>query len=112
VVATGGARGVTAAAMRLLASRYRPRMVLLGRTPLVVEPAGLSAATDEPGLVHLLASRQPGGAQPEPDFAGGEHPRRFPGGAQPEPDFGGGEHAPRHRERAQPEPVSGGGEHG
>ncbi|MEN3304089.1 MAG: hypothetical protein V7603_291, partial [Micromonosporaceae bacterium] len=79
VVATGGARGVTAAAMRLLASRYRPRVVLLGRTPLVVEPAGLSAATDEPGLVHLLAGRRSGGAQPEPVFGGSEHPRRRPG---------------------------------
>jgi len=60
VVATGGARGVTAAALRLLAGRYRPRIVLLGRTPLVAEPEGLSAATDEPGLVRLLAGRHPG----------------------------------------------------
>jgi malonyl CoA-acyl carrier protein transacylase/NADP-dependent 3-hydroxy acid dehydrogenase YdfG len=60
VVATGGARGVTAAALRMLAGRYRPRMVLLGRTPLVAEPEGLSAATDEPSLVRLLAGRHPG----------------------------------------------------
>ncbi len=60
IVATGGARGVTAAAMRLLAARYRPRLALLGQTPLEPEPEGLAAATDEPGLIRLLAGRQPG----------------------------------------------------
>jgi acyl transferase domain-containing protein/NADP-dependent 3-hydroxy acid dehydrogenase YdfG len=60
IVATGGARGVTAAALRLLARRYQPRLVLLGRTPLDTEPEGLSAATDELGLIQLLAGRQAG----------------------------------------------------
>jgi NAD(P)-dependent dehydrogenase (short-subunit alcohol dehydrogenase family) len=35
-------------------------MVLIGRTPLDAEPEGLSAATDEAGLVRLLAARQAG----------------------------------------------------
>ena len=41
IVATGGARGVTGAALRLLAAQYRPRLALLGRTPLDREPDGL-----------------------------------------------------------------------
>ncbi|WP_261567159.1 type I polyketide synthase [Frankia gtarii] len=57
VVATGGARGVTAASMIELARSCQPRLVLLGRTPLLDEPDGLAAATDEPSLVRLLAGR-------------------------------------------------------
>lgn len=53
IVATGGARGVTAAALLGLAAR-RPRMVLIGRTPLTEEPAFLSAAHDEASLIRLL----------------------------------------------------------
>jgi NAD(P)-dependent dehydrogenase (short-subunit alcohol dehydrogenase family) len=34
VVATGGGRGVTAAALLELARQYKPRLVILGRTPL------------------------------------------------------------------------------
>ena len=60
IVATGGARGVTAASLRLLARQHRPRLALLGRTPLEAEPAGLSAAADRPALIRLLASRQNG----------------------------------------------------
>jgi hypothetical protein len=60
VVATGGARGVTAACLRLLAARRQPKLVLLGRTPLSAEPPGLAAATDEAGLIALLAAREPG----------------------------------------------------
>jgi acyl transferase domain-containing protein/NADP-dependent 3-hydroxy acid dehydrogenase YdfG len=60
IVATGGARGVTAAGLRLLASQHRPRLALLGRTPLDGEPAGLSAATSRPELIRLLASRESG----------------------------------------------------
>ncbi|MEN3305499.1 MAG: hypothetical protein V7603_1701 [Micromonosporaceae bacterium] len=45
------------------------------------------------GMVPALAAQTavalrtagPGGAQPEPVFGGGEHPRRIPWGAQPEP---------------------------
>jgi NADP-dependent 3-hydroxy acid dehydrogenase YdfG/acyl carrier protein len=60
VVATGGARGVTAAALRLLAEQQQPRLLLLGRTPLSAEPEGLSAAADEAGLIRLLARRKNG----------------------------------------------------
>ncbi|MEW1718164.1 SDR family NAD(P)-dependent oxidoreductase [Streptomyces sp. NPDC093109] len=59
IVATGGARGVTAAALLDLARTHRPRIVLLGRTAPVPEPAGLASAHDEPALVRLLAERAP-----------------------------------------------------
>jgi acyl transferase domain-containing protein/NADP-dependent 3-hydroxy acid dehydrogenase YdfG len=60
VVVTGGARGVTAAAVRALARQYRPRLALIGSTPLAPEPAGLTGAADEPSLVRLLATRNSG----------------------------------------------------
>ncbi|WTX65447.1 SDR family oxidoreductase [Streptomyces halstedii] len=60
VVATGGARGVTAAALLELARAHRPRIVLLGRTAPAPEPAGLASATDEPALTRLLAERSTG----------------------------------------------------
>ncbi|GAA4033465.1 type I polyketide synthase [Allokutzneria multivorans] len=56
IVATGGARGVTAASLIELAKRHQPRIVLLGRTTLKVEPGGLSAHADEPSLVRALAA--------------------------------------------------------
>ncbi|MFJ7996123.1 SDR family NAD(P)-dependent oxidoreductase [Streptomyces sp. NPDC096310] len=57
IVATGGARGVTAAALLDLARTYRPRIVLLGRTAPAPEPDGPASADDEPALVRLLAER-------------------------------------------------------
>ncbi|WP_460447720.1 SDR family NAD(P)-dependent oxidoreductase, partial [Angustibacter aerolatus] len=57
VVVSGGARGVTAAVVRDLARRHRPRLLLLGRTELVDEPAGLVGADDERELVRRLATR-------------------------------------------------------
>ncbi|MEV5986123.1 SDR family oxidoreductase [Streptomyces sp. NPDC052051] len=57
IVATGGARGVTAAALLDLARTHRPRIVLLGRTAPAPEPEGLASATDEPALTRLLAER-------------------------------------------------------
>ncbi|HWU07869.1 MAG TPA: SDR family NAD(P)-dependent oxidoreductase, partial [Streptomyces sp.] len=57
IVATGGARGVTAAALLHLARAHRPRIVLLGRTEPVDEPQGLAAATDEAALTRALAGR-------------------------------------------------------
>lgn len=54
LVATGGARGVTAAALLALAT-VRPRMLLIGRTPLTDEPPELAAAHDEKSLVRALA---------------------------------------------------------
>ncbi|MDB1088787.1 SDR family oxidoreductase [Streptomyces sp. ACA25] len=62
IVATGGARGVTAAALLDLARTHRPRIVLLGRTDLAAEPAGLASATGEPALTRLLAERSAGDA--------------------------------------------------
>ncbi|WP_146057362.1 SDR family NAD(P)-dependent oxidoreductase, partial [Streptomyces sp. SM12] len=59
IVATGGARGVTAAALLDLARTHRPRIVLLGRTDPAAEPPGLASATDEPELTRLLAERSP-----------------------------------------------------
>ena len=60
IVATGGARGVTAVATQALARAYRPRLLLLGRRPLTAEPDGLAGAPDEASLIRLLAGRQPG----------------------------------------------------
>jgi acyl transferase domain-containing protein/NADP-dependent 3-hydroxy acid dehydrogenase YdfG len=60
IVATGGARGVTAACLRLLASKHQPRLALLGRTPLDAEPAGLAGATTRQQLIGLLATRERG----------------------------------------------------
>jgi acyl transferase domain-containing protein/NADP-dependent 3-hydroxy acid dehydrogenase YdfG len=60
VVATGGARGVTAAALHALAVAHRPKMLLLGRTELVDEPPALAAAVDEPALTRLLAGQLSG----------------------------------------------------
>lgn len=60
VVATGGARGVTAAALRALAAAHRPKMLLIGRTELADEPRGLTAAVDEPALTRLLAGQSSG----------------------------------------------------
>ncbi|OLZ51471.1 beta keto-acyl synthase [Amycolatopsis coloradensis] len=56
VVVSGGARGVTAAAVRALAREHRPRFVLLGRTPLTEEPAGWAGLTDEAGLTRAIAA--------------------------------------------------------
>ncbi|MGA4538786.1 SDR family NAD(P)-dependent oxidoreductase [Uniformispora flossi] len=55
IVATGGARGVTAAGLVDLARAYRPRIVLLGRTELVEEPADLPHTGDEAALTRALA---------------------------------------------------------
>ncbi|MEU4179721.1 SDR family NAD(P)-dependent oxidoreductase [Streptomyces sp. NPDC026589] len=66
IVATGGARGVTAAALLDLARTHRPRIVLLGRTELAAEPAGLTSATDGPALTRLLAERAPDAADSSP----------------------------------------------
>lgn len=78
IVATGGARGVTAAALLDLARTHRPRIVLLGRTEAAAEPAGLASATDERALTRLLA-QQPGMRRsPRPPGS-----RRRPGGFSP-----------------------------
>ncbi|MEU1816993.1 SDR family NAD(P)-dependent oxidoreductase [Streptomyces roseifaciens] len=60
IVVTGGARGVTAAAVTALARSGRPRLALLGRTELADEPPGLPSGADEPALVRALAAQRPG----------------------------------------------------
>ena len=58
LVVSGGARGVTAAALLALAATSRPRMLLLGRTDLADEPAFLAPAHDESSLTRLLAEHE------------------------------------------------------
>ncbi|WP_228031623.1 SDR family oxidoreductase, partial [Streptomyces phyllanthi] len=74
IVATGGARGVTGACLLALARRHRPRLVLLGRTPLVEEPAELRAVTGEAELMRAVLERirQETGGTPRPAEIGAE----------------------------------------
>ena len=55
LLVTGGARGVTAAAILGLLQRFRCRCVILGRTELDDEPPGLEDARSEPSLRRALA---------------------------------------------------------
>ena len=50
VIASGGARGVTAATLIALAKQAQPRMVLLGRTPLEPEAEAFRGIDDEAAL--------------------------------------------------------------
>jgi acyl transferase domain-containing protein len=54
IVATGGARGVTAACLIELARRLQPRLLLLGRTRLDPEPDWSDGAPDEGSLRRAL----------------------------------------------------------
>jgi acyl transferase domain-containing protein/NADP-dependent 3-hydroxy acid dehydrogenase YdfG/acyl carrier protein len=54
VVASGGARGITAAGLIALAEAHHPRIVLLGRTQLEPEPAALLGINDDQGLNRAL----------------------------------------------------------
>ncbi len=49
-VASGGARGVTASALVALAREAQPKLLLLGRSPLVDEPEAFRACTDDAQL--------------------------------------------------------------
>lgn len=67
IVVSGGARGVTAAAVRALARAGAPKLVLLGRTPLTDEPAWLSAADDEVAVRDaVIAHLRADGTTPDP----------------------------------------------
>jgi malonyl CoA-acyl carrier protein transacylase/short-subunit dehydrogenase len=55
VVASGGARGVTAAALRALARQFPLRIALLGRTELHPEPAACQGTSDRLALGRVLA---------------------------------------------------------
>ena len=73
VLASGGARGVTAASLIALAREARCRFVLLGRTPLGEEPpeaAGVGDAAALKRVVMELASRR--GERPAPAAVGRE----------------------------------------
>jgi acyl transferase domain-containing protein/NAD(P)-dependent dehydrogenase (short-subunit alcohol dehydrogenase family) len=54
ILATGGARGVTAACLQELAKTFRPRLVLFGRTPLADEPAATRACLDAASIQNAL----------------------------------------------------------
>ena len=65
LVVTGGARGVTAAALIALAKASQPQLVLIGRTERTEEPAELRAITDSANLrQHLIARMQSTGSTP------------------------------------------------
>ncbi|MBI5768905.1 MAG: SDR family NAD(P)-dependent oxidoreductase [Verrucomicrobia bacterium] len=67
VIATGGARGVTAEALIALAKARHPRFVLLGRTELGDEPAECRGVTHEADLRRVLLTReQQAGRHPTP----------------------------------------------
>ncbi|MGD0135288.1 MAG: SDR family NAD(P)-dependent oxidoreductase, partial [Bryobacteraceae bacterium] len=53
-VATGGARGVTAACLKELAKTLQPRFVLFGRTPLFDEPRATRASMDSGSICNAL----------------------------------------------------------
>ena len=72
-VVSGGARGVTAAAVVSLAQRMRVRLALLGRTPLVDEPAELRSATTEADLKRaVIEAMRDSGVQPDPKTVGSQ----------------------------------------
>ena len=58
VVASGGARGVTASALVALALAHQPRIALLGRTALCDEPAECAGLVDEAALRQALLTRE------------------------------------------------------
>lgn len=67
VIATGGARGVTAAALLALCRVSPLRLALLGRTALADEPAECRGIDDAPGLRRaLLQSARVAGREPGP----------------------------------------------
>src|SRR6185295_18218451 len=72
VVATGGARGVTAACLIALArARSGLRFALLGRTALAEEGGSTRSVADEPGLKKvLLADAKARGETPTPAVLG------------------------------------------
>ena len=54
IVASGGARGVTAATLIALAQAAQPKLVLLGRTPMQDEPAACAGAVGDAALKKAL----------------------------------------------------------
>lgn len=67
VVISGGGRGVTAACARALARANRPRIVLIGRTPLAEDPPELRTARTQTRLrAALVAQTVRAGERPQP----------------------------------------------
>ena len=64
VVVSGGARGVTAAVVLEMARRWRPTLLLLGRSPIGDDPAWAVGVADDK-LEHALIAATPG-APPSP----------------------------------------------
>ncbi|MCM2304907.1 MAG: SDR family NAD(P)-dependent oxidoreductase [Elusimicrobia bacterium] len=61
VIVTGGARGVTAECALALAKAFKPRLVLVGRSPLPgAEPAEYASAANESALRSLIAKSSSG----------------------------------------------------
>jgi NAD(P)-dependent dehydrogenase (short-subunit alcohol dehydrogenase family) len=60
VLVTGGARGITAEVAVRLAEKYRPTLLLVGRTPLpsAPEPAATAAVTDATALKRVLIEQR------------------------------------------------------
>ena len=54
LVVSGGARGVTADAVVELAGQYKPRLLLLGRTPIQKEPPCCQGIEDDAGIKRAL----------------------------------------------------------
>jgi NAD(P)-dependent dehydrogenase (short-subunit alcohol dehydrogenase family) len=79
VLVTGGARGVTAAALRELARSWSPHLVILGRTPLArdEEPEWLKGLAVEAAIRRALWQRA--GEKPEPRELAGEGARIMAG---------------------------------
>ncbi|MEU1042913.1 SDR family NAD(P)-dependent oxidoreductase, partial [Streptomyces sp. NPDC005907] len=70
LVVTGGARGITANCVIELARRHRPRLVLLGRTPLEEEPAWAHGLPEENLKAAAAASLAAAGEKPTPRRVG------------------------------------------
>ncbi|MFE5616446.1 SDR family NAD(P)-dependent oxidoreductase [Streptomyces sp. NPDC056524] len=70
LVVTGGARGITADCVAELARRHRPRLLLLGRTPLDDEPAWAQGLPEENLKAAAAASLTAAGEKPTPRRVG------------------------------------------
>ena len=57
IVVSGGARGVTAAALRALARRHQPKLAILGRTALELEPIEYRGFTEPADLQAAIIER-------------------------------------------------------
>ncbi len=67
VVTTGGARGVTAAAVRVLAEHVKPTLVLIGRSPHPSpEPSWLMGLEDEAAVKKAILENEFAGNPPSP----------------------------------------------